>query len=68
METQHGAAGSTIFISYRREDVALEVGCVHDRLAATFGRDAAYKDLESLGLGRDFSQETGTATSERALE
>ena len=43
-----------IFLSYRREDAPFVVGRLHDRLAAHFGRDAVFKDVDSIPPGVDF--------------
>lgn len=47
-------AGGGIFISYRRSDAAGHVGRLHDALAAHFGPDRVFRDLESIGYGEDF--------------
>ena len=44
----------SIFISYRREDSADITGRISDRLIQKFGRDAVFKDVESIPLGSDF--------------
>jgi hypothetical protein len=44
----------SIFISYRREDSADITGRITDRLIQKFGRDAVFKDVESIPLGSDF--------------
>ena len=46
---------SQIFISYRRQDAAEAAGRLHDGLAARFGRDAVFFDMESLTPGADFA-------------
>jgi Tol biopolymer transport system component len=48
---------SGIFISYRREDSAGQAGRLYDRLSARFGRDRVFMDVDSIGAGRDFTQE-----------
>lgn len=45
-----------IFISYRRSDSAGFALLIHQRLAAEFGRDLLFIDVDSIGLGRDFAQ------------
>jgi hypothetical protein len=45
---------TSIFISYRREDSADITGRISDRLIQKFGRDAVFKDVESIPLGSDF--------------
>lgn|GEM_PF-5452608 len=44
-----------IFLSYRRGDTAGYVGRLTDRLCAHFGRDAVFRDLDSIAPGRDFT-------------
>jgi hypothetical protein len=43
-----------IFISYRRSDSADIVGRIYDRLVQEFGRNAIFKDVDSIPLGIDF--------------
>ncbi len=44
----------TAFISYRRDDSADATGRIYDRLAAYFGRDAIFKDVDNIPLGVNF--------------
>ena len=43
-----------IFISYRRDDAAGYAGRLYDRLAAHFGRDRVFMDVEGIEPGVDF--------------
>jgi hypothetical protein len=43
-----------LFISYRRDDSADVTGRLYDRLAARFGRDRVFKDVDSIPPGVDF--------------
>lgn len=43
-----------IFISYRRQDSADISGRIYDRLVQQFGKDAVFKDVDSMPLGIDF--------------
>ncbi len=45
-----------IFISYRREDSAGIAGRIYDRLIQEFGRNAVFKDVDSIPLGTNFKQ------------
>jgi outer membrane protein OmpA-like peptidoglycan-associated protein len=45
-----------IFLSYRREDAAPYAGRLHDRLAARFGRDRIFMDIDDIALGEDFGE------------
>jgi hypothetical protein len=43
-----------IFISYRREDSAGHAGRLYDRLAARFGPERVFMDVDSIKPGADF--------------
>ena len=43
-----------IFISYRRTDTSYAAGRIYDRLAAHFGEDAIFMDVEVIEGGLDF--------------
>jgi hypothetical protein len=43
-----------IFISYRREDSAAVTGRIYDRLVQRFGKEAVFKDVDSIPYGVDF--------------
>lgn len=43
-----------IFISYRRADSAGYAGRIYDRLAAHFGKDAIFMDVDTIQAGLDF--------------
>jgi hypothetical protein len=45
-----------IFISYRREDTAGVTGRLYDRLVQHYGRNAVFKDVDSIPLGSNFKQ------------
>lgn len=45
---------SKILISYRREDSADVTGRIFDRLVQQFGREAVFKDVDSIPLGINF--------------
>lgn len=45
-----------IFVSYRRSDSADIAGRIYDRLTGRFGRDAIFKDVDSIPLGLDFKE------------
>ena len=45
-----------IFISYRRDDSAGYAGRIYDRLAAHFGEDAIFMDVDKIPAGMDFSE------------
>jgi hypothetical protein len=43
-----------IFVSYRRQDSSHQAGRIFDWLENHFGRDAVFKDVDSIPLGVDF--------------
>jgi hypothetical protein len=45
-----------IFISYRRVDSAGYAGRIYDRLAAHFGKDAIFMDVDTIEAGLDFAE------------
>ena len=53
-----------IFLSYRRDDTSGHVGRLTDRLCARFGRDAVFRDLDSIAPGRDFAVAINQAIGE----
>ena len=46
-----------IFISYRREDSAAYAGRLYDRLAAHFGADRVFMDVDDILPGADFAKQ-----------
>jgi TIR domain-containing protein len=51
----------TIFISYRRQDSGDVTGRIYDRLVHHFGKEAIFKDVDSIPLGVDFREFLGDA-------
>src|SRR5687767_11777987 len=45
---------ANIFMSYRREDTAPYAGRLYDRLAAQFGKDQIFIDVDRIQPGDDF--------------
>lgn len=45
-----------IFLSYRRADAEAWAGRIYDRLAAHFGQDAIFMDVDTIDAGVDFVQ------------
>lgn len=45
---------NAIFVSYRRDDSAEVVGRMYDRLVQHFGKEAIFKDVDSIPFGVDF--------------
>jgi hypothetical protein len=52
-----------VFISYRREDASGMAGRLYDRLAARFGEDQVFMDVDRIGLGVDFAEVISQAVS-----
>ena len=50
------AAPGRIFISYRRQETAYPAGWLYERVAAHFGREQVFKDVDSIVLGDDFAE------------
>src|ERR1700736_4436531 len=53
-----------ITISYRREDSGVITGRIFDRLAAHYGRDAVFRDIDNIPPGVDFRKHIGTILNE----
>ena len=45
-----------IFISYRRDETDFPASWLYERLAAHFGSDQVFKDVDSIELGDDFAE------------
>jgi hypothetical protein len=43
-----------IMISYRRDDSEAITGRIFDRLVASYGRDAVFRDIDNIPAGSDF--------------
>jgi TIR domain len=56
-----------IFISYRREQTAAHAGRIFDRLTAAFGEQAVFMDVDSIGVGMDFTRALEDAVSSCAV-
>lgn len=57
-ETKPATAG--IFLCYRRSDSADAAGRIYDRLVAQYGKEAVFKDVDSIPLGVDFRSAIAT--------
>jgi FKBP-type peptidyl-prolyl cis-trans isomerase FklB len=49
-----GSFKAKLFINYRREDTAPYAGRLYDRLAAHFGLDQVFMDIDQIDPGEDF--------------
>ena len=58
---------NSIFISYRRADAGYASSAIHDQLAAHFGRDRVFRDVEALQPGADFAQTISQAVRQSAV-
>jgi hypothetical protein len=56
-----------IFISYRRDDSAAITGRIYDRLIQKFGRQAIFKDVDSIPLGINYRKYLDSIVSECAV-
>lgn len=57
------AEGSSIFISYRRQETSHLAGRLHDRLADRFGVGQVFIDVDSIEPGVDFAEEISQAVA-----
>lgn len=53
-QSKETVAPGRIFISYRREDAAGFAGRLYDRLAANFGEERLFMDIDAILPGEDF--------------
>lgn len=53
-----------IFITYRREDSIDVTGRIYDRLCQYFGKEAVFKDVDSIPLGVDFRKHLGDSVGQ----
>jgi hypothetical protein len=49
-------AQEAIFIGYRRDDTADVAGRIYDALAARFGEERVFKDVDNIPVGADFAE------------
>jgi hypothetical protein len=57
---------SKVFISYRHDDSEAEAGRLYDPLAAELGREALYKDVENITIGRNWKRAIREALADSA--
>ncbi len=57
-----------IFMSYRREDSADVSGRIYDRLAAHFGEEAIFKDVDDIPFGVNFRTYLNEMVEDSAVE
>ncbi len=50
------ADAGSIFLNYRREESQWVAGRLHDRLAAVFGQDRIFTDVDGIPAGQDFTK------------
>jgi len=58
-----GPTAGRVFISYRREESSGLAGRLYDRLAARFGDDQVFMDVDTIALGVDFAEVITQAVS-----
>jgi hypothetical protein len=63
-----GGPAGNIFLSYRRGDSAGITGRIYDRLAARYGKDAVFRDLDSIPLGADFMARIRQSIQQSAVQ
>jgi hypothetical protein len=57
------AVSGGVFISYRRQESSGLAGRLYDRLAARFGDDQVFMDVDTIALGVDFAEVITQAVS-----
>jgi hypothetical protein len=58
-----GGSSGRVFISYRRRETSGLAGRLYDRLAARFGDDQVFMDVDTIALGVDFAEVITQAVS-----
>ena len=58
-----GPTAGRVFISYRRQETSGLAGRLYDRLAARFGDDQVFMDVDTIALGVDFADVITQAVS-----
>jgi hypothetical protein len=56
-------SGSSVFISYRRDDTAANAGRLYDHLSNHFGEDNVFMDIDTIATGSDFTEAIRDALS-----
>src|SRR6202035_4860727 len=56
-----------ITISYRRDDSIEITGRIFDRLAAHFGREAVFRDIDNIPPGTDFRRHVDQALDKSSI-
>jgi TIR domain len=62
-----GSAAGGVFISYRRQESSGIAGQLYDRVAARFGDDRVFMDVDAIALGVDFTQIVAQAVNDCAV-
>jgi TIR domain-containing protein len=57
------AVSGGVFISYRRQESSGLAGRLYDRLAARFGDDQVFMDVDAIAPGLDFTEVLADAVS-----
>jgi TIR domain len=58
-----GRRSLRVFLSYRREDASGHAGRLYDLLAARYGADRVFMDIDAIPLGSDFTAKLGRAVA-----
>lgn len=62
--TPQPSAIPAIFLSYRRDDSSDVTGRIYDRLTQHFGKEAVFKDVDSIPLGVDYRKHLGDSVGQ----
>ena len=57
---------SRVFVSYRHEDSEADAGRLYDTLVAELGSESVYKDVENIGIGRNWKRAVEEALADSA--
>lgn len=64
---QSSTKGRSVFISYRRADTEADAGRLYTDLAARYGPDRLFKDVDNVPLGSDIKEHIRSAISQSAV-
>src|SRR5688500_18003927 len=62
--TQQLSATPAIFLFFRRDDSSDVTGRIYDRLTQHFGKQAVFKDVDSIPLGVDYRKHLGDSVGQ----
>src|SRR5687768_11964174 len=63
LSAMSGSSSGRVFISYRRQESSDIAGRLYDHLAAHFGEDQVFMDVDAIPPGVDFAEVIGEAVT-----